>query len=68
MTPSTYETAQVLRFCPELVEADKVVDWLLDRQQPDGGWGESGAPLYRITPTAAVILALHEYRSHERVR
>lgn len=68
MTPSIYETAQVLRFCPELVEADKVLDWLLKAQRPDGGWGELGPPLYRIVPTAAAILALHDYRSHERVR
>lgn len=68
MTPSVYETAQVLRFCPNLVEVDKVVDWLLRCQQPDGGWGEVGAPLYRPVPTLAAILALRDYRSHERVR
>ena len=68
MSPSIYETAQVLRFCPELVETDKVVAWLLDRQQVDGGWGEPSAPLYRHVPTLATILALNNYRDSRRVR
>lgn len=58
MTPSIYETAQVLRFCPEHVETDKVTAWLLSCQQPDGGWGEARQPLYRIVPTLAAVLAL----------
>lgn len=68
MSPSIYETAQVLRFCPELVEADKVVAWLLDCQQLDGGWGEPSAPLYRHVPTLAAILALNNYRDSGHVR
>ena len=68
MSPSIYETAQVLRFCPELVETDKVVAWLLDHQHGDGGWGEPSAPLYRYVPTLAAVLALNGYRSIGRVR
>lgn len=68
MTPSVYETAQVLRFCPEVVEVDKVVDWLLRRQQADGGWGDPATPLYRDVPTLAALLALQSYRPHDRVR
>ena len=67
ITPSIYETAQVLRFYPELVEVDRVITWLLRNQQPDGGWGEMEAPLYRIVPTLAAILALRCYRSDGRV-
>ena len=67
MSPSIYETAQVLRFCPELVETDKVVDRLLGCQQLDGGWGEPFAPLYRHVPTLAAILALNSYRDNRRV-
>jgi hypothetical protein len=68
MTPSVYETAQVLRFCPEIVQVDKVVDWLLRRQQADGGWGDPATPLYRDVPTLAALLALQDYRQHKRVR
>lgn len=68
MTPSVYETAQVLRFCPEIVEVDKVVDWLLRQQQADGGWGDPAKPLYRDMPTHAALLALLDYRQHPRVR
>jgi hypothetical protein len=60
ITPSVYETAQVLRFSPHLVEAENVTNWLLHRQQPDGGWEHPEAPLYRIVPTLAAVLALHE--------
>ncbi|MFN8468177.1 MAG: prenyltransferase/squalene oxidase repeat-containing protein [Caldilineaceae bacterium] len=67
MTPSIYESAQVLRYCPELVEIDKVVDWLLRQQRPDGGWGQEEVPLYRIVPTVAAILGLESLGSHERL-
>jgi hypothetical protein len=59
-TPSEYETAQTLRFCPQLVNRTGVVAWLLRRQHADGGWGDADAPLYRIVPTLAATLALHE--------
>jgi hypothetical protein len=68
MTPSAYETAQVLRFCPEFVEVDKVVNWLLSVQQPDGGWNDPASPLYRDVPTLAALLALRTYHRDERVR
>ncbi len=68
MTPSVYETAQVLRFCPEFVEVDKVIDWLLAVQQPDGGWNEPASPLYRDAPTLAALLALRAHHRDERVR
>jgi hypothetical protein len=68
MTPSVYETAQVLRFCPELIEVDRGVDWLLRCQLPDGGWNDPASPLYRDVPTLAALLALRTYHRHERVR
>jgi hypothetical protein len=60
ITPSIYETAQVLRFCPQFVNTSEVIGWLLRRQQPDGGWDHPDAPLYRTVPTLAAVLALHE--------
>jgi hypothetical protein len=68
ITPSVYETAQVLRFCPHLVEAEAVIDWLLAMQQPDGGWEHTDAPLYRTVPTLAAVLALHEQGRNMRAR
>jgi hypothetical protein len=68
MTPSVYETAQVLRFCPEHVEVDKVVNWLLGSQQRNGGWGAPEAPLYGIVSTLAAVLALRPYQTQARVR
>jgi hypothetical protein len=68
ITPSIYETAQVLRFCPQFVNADEVIGWLLHRQQHDGGWEHADAPLYRTVPTLAAILALHEQGRSEAAR
>lgn len=62
ITPSLYETAQVVRYFPPTRKADErdMVDWLLCQQQADGGWGDPAAPLYRTAPTVAAVLALHE--------
>ena len=60
LTPSIYETAQALRFATDGTTTESVVEWLLQQQQPDGGWGDKAAPLYRAVPTLAAILALAE--------
>lgn len=67
MTPSVYETAQVLRFCPNLIDVDNVIHWLLTMQRPDGGWGEEWAPMYRDVPTLAAILALRSQDQCARI-
>ncbi len=68
ITPSIYETAQVLRFCPHHVNSEQVINWLLSRQQVDGGWENPDAPLYRTVPTLAAVLALHEQGHDSRAR
>lgn len=62
MSPSVYDTAQVLRFCPPGKGAEQTVEWLLMQQHDDGGWGDPAAPKTRDVPTIASILALHAYR------
>lgn len=64
LTPSIYETAQVLRFCPDAFVPVDVAEWLLSQQEADGGWGDPAAPLYRAVPTAAAILALAQRGPH----
>ncbi len=63
VSPSIYDTAQVLRFypCPEGVEP--AIDWLLAQQQADGGWGDPIAPYARAVPTLATLLALQHHRN-----
>ncbi len=68
ITPSIYETSQVLRFCPQLVDREQVAGWLINCQQPDGGWGYADAPLYRTVPTLAALLALHEQGCTDEAR
>ncbi len=60
LTPSVYETAQVLRFCPDASDPAGVTEWLLSQQEADGGWGDPASPLYRAVPTVAALLALVE--------
>ena len=60
MSPSVYESAQVLRLFPQAADEEAVVRWLLAQQEPDGGWGGTGALIYREAPTLAAVLALHQ--------
>lgn len=67
MSPSIYDTAQVLRYCPA-PDSLAVVDWLLARQQADGGWGDPLIPITRPVPTLATMLALQPYTQKTSVR
>lgn len=57
LTPSVYDTAQVLRYAPP-EDPRPTVSWLLRQQRPDGGWGSELIPLARHIPTLAAVLAL----------
>lgn len=62
ISPSIYDTAQVIRHYPPPQGPEPAIEWLLNQQQPDGGWGEPSAPYARDSPTLATILALHTYK------
>lgn len=70
ITPAIYDTAQLLRYAPpaDPAELERLVDWLLQQQQQDGGWGgEVGSDsLPRHVPTLAAVLALHEKAPESR--
>lgn len=57
--PSIYDTAQVLRFSPPQ-DVGPVVEWLLEQQHSDGGWGSLVVSRARDLPTLATLLALHQ--------
>lgn len=57
VSPSVYDTAQVLRLYPPEDRAPAFA-WLLAQQQADGGWGSPETPYARDVPTLAAILAL----------
>lgn len=59
VSPSIYDTAQVLRFTPNAGSAGDALAWLENQQWSDGGWGDPWAPLSRDVPTLAAILTLH---------
>ncbi len=61
ISPSIYDTAQVLRLYPPQEGVEAGLEWLLAQQQPDGGWGDPHAPYARDVPTLATVLALHAY-------
>lgn len=58
ISPSIYDTAQVIRLAPPAGGAWPAIEWLLARQHPDGGWGNPGLPRARAVPTLAAALAL----------
>jgi hypothetical protein len=68
ISPSIYDTAQALRLAPPPEGPWPGLAWLLDQQQPDGGWGDQSVPRARDVPTLAAMLALHTYgtRASER--
>src|SRR5690606_29242614 len=47
MSPSVYDTAQVIRFSPPREGVEQTVEWLLMQQHDDGGWGDPAAPKTR---------------------
>lgn len=59
VSPSVYDTAQVLRHCPPAEGSEAAVEWILSRQHADGGWGDPSVPLGRDMPTLAAVLLLH---------
>lgn len=63
ISPSVYETAQVLRLYPPVEGVIPGLNWLLSQQHPDGGWGVVAVPSARDLPTLAAILTIHTYRN-----
>ncbi|MFT3768119.1 MAG: hypothetical protein QM820_21930 [Minicystis sp.] len=61
---AVYDTAQVLRLCPPDEGVSDGLDWLLSRQQADGGWGAPSRPMYRDIPTLAAVLVLDVHEEH----
>jgi hypothetical protein len=68
MSPSVYDTAQVLRYAPPGEGTEPAIEWLLTQQHVDGGWGSLAAPLSRHMPTLAAVLALHRYGKNVAAR
>lgn len=68
ISPSVYDTAQLLRLYPQQTDQTAVVAWLLAQQQADGGWGDATVPIARTVPTFSAMIALHEYRHNQGVQ
>lgn len=62
VSPSVYDTAQLLRLAPPKAGVVAGLQWLLRQQREDGGWGEPTVPAARDVPTLAAVLTLHTYR------
>jgi hypothetical protein len=62
VSPSVYDTAQLLRLFPPQEGVVPGLQWLLQQQYADGGWGVPTVPVARDVPTLAALLALYTYR------
>ena len=68
ISPSVYDTAQLLRFQPPQEGVTPAITWLKAQQHADGGWGDPAVPPARDIPTLAAILALQQYGADHDVR
>jgi hypothetical protein len=66
--PSVYDTAQTLRFAPPREGAWPALEWLLEQQRSDGGWGDPRTPMARDMATLAAVLALRAYATRKTTR
>ncbi len=57
VSPSIYDSAQVLRLYPP-ADCRPALDWLLQQQRADCGWGDPAMPHARDVPTLGAMLAL----------
>lgn len=69
MNSSVYDTAQVLRLAP-LADDQRwaAIQWLIEQQHDDGGWGSAATPRARDVPTLASVLALLPYTNRRSTR
>ncbi|GAB4194184.1 MAG: hypothetical protein OHK0022_09910 [Roseiflexaceae bacterium] len=65
---SIYDTAQVLRLAPPSSGAQPALDWLIEQQHEDGGWGNPAFPRARDVSSLAAVLAIHTHDRSPRGR
>jgi hypothetical protein len=67
VSPSVYDTAQVIRLAAPAEGSLGAREWLAAQQQPDGGWGDPALPRARDLPTLAALLALRAHADDPHV-
>jgi hypothetical protein len=68
ISPSIYDTAQVVRLAPPETGVWPALNWLMAQQHADGGWGDPVVPRARDVPTLAAVLALSAHQQRRVVR
>jgi hypothetical protein len=56
VSPSIYETGRLVALAPWLTGHERRVEYLLEAQRTDGGWGAAGG--YALVPTLSAVEAL----------
>lgn len=68
VSASVYETAQVITHLGPTATTPAALDWLIDQQKADGGWGLVHLPDLRQVVTVSAVLALHQFGQSNRTR
>lgn len=66
--PSVYDSARVISLAPPPEGPWPALDWIIEQQRPDGGWGDPSTPRSRDLPTMAALLALDSYATRRQTR
>lgn len=68
VSASVYETAQVIMHLGPTPTTPDALDWIIDQQKTDGGWGLVHLPDLRQVVTLTAVLALHQFGHSDRTQ
>lgn len=68
VSASVYETAQTIMHLGPTLTTPAALDWMIDQQKADGGWGLVHLPDLRQVVTLTAVLALHQFGQSNRAQ
>ncbi|MCA9956622.1 MAG: hypothetical protein KC434_17960, partial [Anaerolineales bacterium] len=68
VSASVYETAQMIMHLGPTPSTPAALNWIIDQQKSDGGWGLVHLPDARQVVTLTAVLALHQFGQSDHTR